>query len=102
MSNYDWIQVGVKAEICNLDKNHKLNGEIIEIVDDPCWYTSKKGDDWFGVTICDSLLGKERGIELMYLKPFNPPNWEGIADGSVECKSVVDIIKEIIPIGVEI
>lgn len=106
MNGYEWIQIGVKAELCNGVRHPELNGSIVTISSE---ITEMSAANCDSPMLCVDIeegheLAKDLGClfiiaPIVNLKPFNPPNWEGIADGSVECKSVSSIIKEICPIG---
>jgi len=95
MSDYSWIKIGVRAELVNGVNYPELNGTIVTISSEPIMIQAA---DMNFPAMCVDI---EEGIDLSNkvgmphpegmlvpitkLKPFNPPNWEGIADGSVKC-----------------
>ncbi len=91
--SYEWIKPGVKAEVFGLVFETTSNGDILKIADIDIECITKHTKELI------TGARSECGILYAYenLKPFNPPNWEGIADGSVKCKSVCTILKEIAP-----
>jgi len=79
--DYSWIKPGVKAECFGLERDINANGRIITISEINIKLRALSGEIVVGVRSED--VGT---ISNNNIKPFNPPNWEGIIDGSVECK----------------
>jgi len=92
-TDYSWIKKGVKAELFGLTVYSEFNGEIVTVLSGPEKIENSERE-WIGVEIEEGKdIAKKVSIDAERvcpkpenLKPFNPPNWEGIADGSVECE----------------
>ena len=78
--DYSWIKIGVKAEIFGLTKDSEHNGVILTITDMPIEFLNQFDEVNVGVKY------EEGRVCVENLKPFNPPNWEGIADENSEIK----------------
>jgi len=91
MSDYSWIKPGAKAIITSSGKALKMEGEIVTISSHHEDFSGKDGDTWIGVWIEEgvylaekySTVGNVVTPGLGCLKPFNPPNWNAIAEGKV-------------------
>ena len=84
-TDYSWIKKGVKAEVFGCVKDTSVNGEIITVRCDPRLVLDPETkEEYMGVVQWPDDVDK--GVDVKNLKPFNPPNWAGIIDGTVECK----------------
>ena len=83
MSNYDWIKVGVKAEIFGCVNDTSVNGEIITVRCDPRLAFDPRAKEGY-MCVIQWPDDVNKGVDVKNLKPFNPPNWEGMADENAE------------------
>jgi len=78
--DYSWIKPGVKAEIFGLTKDSEHNGVILTIADMPIEFLNQFDEVSVGVKY------DEGRICVKNLKPFNPPNWEQLAEAGSKIK----------------